>query len=42
MKFKINSDFKPMGDQINAIDVLTKNIKNNVKSQTLLRSYRKW
>lgn len=36
MKFKIHSKFKPMGDQIEAIDVLSKNVVDNVDYQTLL------
>jgi excinuclease ABC subunit B len=34
--FKINSKFKPSGDQPQAIDKLTKGIKDNKKYQTLL------
>ena len=33
---KINSDFKPTGDQPEAIDVLSKGICDNIKHQTLL------
>lgn len=36
MKFKIHSKFKPMGDQIEAIDILSKNINKNADFQTLL------
>ena len=36
MKFKISSDFKPTGDQPEAIAQLTKGITNNEKYQTLL------
>lgn len=35
-KFKIKSDFKPMGDQPDAIDKLTEGLNNNLKYQTLL------
>jgi len=35
-RFKINSDFKPTGDQPEAIDVLSKGICANIKHQTLL------
>lgn len=34
--FKLHSDYKPMGDQPNAIVSLVTNLKNNVKEQTLL------
>lgn len=34
--FNLKSNFKPTGDQPQAIDKLTKNIKNNIKFQTLL------
>ena len=34
--FKLVSDYKPMGDQIKAIDSLTKGIKRGDKGQTLL------
>ena len=36
MDFKIQSDFKPTGDQPNAINQLTKGIESNEKYQTLL------
>lgn len=36
MEFKLNSKFKPMGDQVNAIDVLSKNVEKGVDYQTLL------
>ena len=36
MEFKIHSKFKPMGDQITAIDVLYKNIDKKEQFQTLL------
>ncbi|MFX1258003.1 MAG: DEAD/DEAH box helicase family protein, partial [Promethearchaeota archaeon] len=35
-KFKIESEFKPQGDQPQAIEILTKNIQNNKRFQTLL------
>lgn len=35
-KFQLVADFKPMGDQIKAIDYLTNNIKDGVKEQILL------
>ncbi len=35
-KFKLVSNYLPMGDQINAINYLVNNIKNNVKEQVLL------
>ncbi len=35
-EFKLVSDYKPMGDQIKAIDSLTKGIQNGDKGQTLL------
>ncbi len=35
-KFKINSEFKPTGDQPQAIDELVNGINNNLKYQTLL------
>lgn len=35
-EFKLESDYKPMGDQIKAIDSLTKGIQNGDKGQTLL------
>ncbi len=34
--FKLHSDYKPTGDQPEAIDKLVNNIKNGVKEQTLL------
>jgi len=34
--FKLHSDYKPMGDQPEAIEILARNIKNGVKEQTLL------
>ena len=36
MEFKIHSDFKPTGDQPNAINQLTEGIESNEKYQTLL------
>ena len=36
MKFQLNSHFKPTGDQPQAIETLTKNVKTNVKNQVLL------
>lgn len=36
MKFELVSDFKPTGDQPQAIEKLTKNLKNNKKYQVLL------
>lgn len=36
MRFKIESDFKPTGDQPEAIDQLSQGISNNEKYQTLL------
>ena len=36
MKFKIKSEFKPTGDQPQAIKLLSKGIENNEKYQTLL------
>ena len=36
MEFKIHSDFKPTGDQPNAIGQLTKGIESNERYQTLL------
>jgi excinuclease ABC subunit B len=36
MDFKLVSDFKPTGDQPQAIDQLTKNIQNNAEHQVLL------
>ncbi len=36
MKFKLVSDFKPTGDQPQAIEKLTKGLLNNYKSQVLL------
>lgn len=35
-KFKVVSKFEPAGDQVNAINALTENIKNNMRYQTLL------
>ena len=35
-KFEINSEYKPAGDQPNAIKVLTENLNANVKEQVLL------
>ncbi len=35
-KFKLVSNFKPMGDQINAIKELSEGVKNNERFQTLL------
>jgi excinuclease ABC subunit B len=36
MEFKLNSKFKPMADQITAIDMLSKGVQNGVDYQTLL------
>ncbi|HVF69668.1 MAG TPA: excinuclease ABC subunit UvrB [Xanthomonadales bacterium] len=36
MNFKLKSKFKPTGDQPQAIEKLTANLKNDVKNQTLL------
>ena len=36
MKFKVVSDFEPSGDQPQAIEKLTNNLKNGVKNQVLL------
>lgn len=36
MKFKLKSDFKPTGDQPQAIEKLTKNIENDLENQVLL------
>jgi len=36
MEFKLVSEFKLAGDQIEAVKVLTENLKNNVKEQILL------
>ncbi len=36
MDFKVKADFKPMGDQPQAIDKMVESIKNNNKYQTLL------
>lgn len=36
MKFKLHSKFKPMGDQVKAIEVLSKNVEENTDFQTLL------
>src|SRR5690606_1371895 len=36
MKFKVESEFKPMGDQPTAIRSLSQGIKNNERFQTLL------
>lgn len=36
MKFQLNSNFKPTGDQPAAIEQLTKNLQNDVKNQVLL------
>lgn len=36
MKFQLESRFKPTGDQPNAIKQITKNLKDDVKSQVLL------
>ena len=35
-KFELVADFKPMGDQIKAIDYLTKNIEDGIREQILL------
>ena len=34
--FKLHTSYQPMGDQPQAIDALTNNLKNGVKYQTLL------
>ena len=36
MKFELNSHFKPTGDQPQAIEKLTRNVKNKIKNQVLL------
>jgi excinuclease ABC subunit B len=36
MKFELNSNFKPTGDQPQAIEKLTQNLQGNVKNQVLL------
>ena len=36
MKFRLVSDFKPTGDQPQAIKKLTQNLENNIKNQVLL------
>ena len=36
MNFKLTTNFIPTGDQPNAIESLTRGIKNNEKYQTLL------
>lgn len=36
MKFELNSNFKPTGDQPQAIEKLTKNLQHDVKNQVLL------
>jgi len=36
MKFKLTSNFKPAGDQPQAIEKISKNLDNNVKNQVLL------
>ena len=35
-EFKLNSQYKPLGDQPKAIDALVDGINNNVRNQTLL------
>ena len=35
-EFKLNSQYKPLGDQPKAIESLADGIKNNVREQTLL------
>jgi excinuclease ABC subunit B len=35
-QFKLHAEYKPMGDQVKAIDYLSKNIKEGVKEQVLL------
>ena len=36
MKFELISEYKPTGDQPEAIQQMTEGIKNGVKAQTLL------
>ena len=36
MEFKIVSDYKPMGDQPQAIDTMVRSIESGAKHQTLL------
>ena len=36
IKFDLQANYSPMGDQIKAVDFLTKNIENNVAEQVLL------
>jgi excinuclease ABC subunit B len=36
MQFELNSNFKPTGDQPQAIEKLTKNLQHDVKNQVLL------
>ena len=36
MKYKLKSDYKPAGDQQQAIDILTEGINSGIKHQTLL------
>ncbi|MBP9719558.1 MAG: DEAD/DEAH box helicase family protein, partial [Candidatus Levybacteria bacterium] len=36
MKFELSSQFKPTGDQPQAIETLTKNVQKDVKNQVLL------
>ena len=36
MKFKLHSDYKPTGDQPQAIDIMTNSINSGNKYQTLL------
>jgi len=35
-QFKLHADYTPMGDQVKAIDFLTKNIRDGIKEQVLL------
>ena len=35
-KFKLVSNFKPVTDQLNAVDQIVRNVDNGVKAQTLL------
>ena len=35
-EFKLNSPYKPLGDQPKAINALVEGINNNVREQTLL------
>ena len=40
--FKLHSDYKPTGDQPEAIEYLSEGIKSGKKFQTLLGVTRKW